>query len=159
MEQKHLSNWLKLILIGTGICGLILYAVAIPLLGESLRAEYPEYSHCFWPWLAFIWATGIPCLIALFCSWKIAVNIGNDQSFTDQNASLLKTISILAAADAGFFFLGNIAFLFLNMTHISVVIASFGIVFVGVAASVASAALSHLVKKAAVLQEQSDLTI
>ena len=33
------------------------------------------------------------------------------------------------------------------------------VVFVGVAISVAAAALSHLVMKAAMLQEQSDLTI
>ena len=45
------------------------------------------------------------------------------------------------------------------MNHPGVVLASFGVVFVGIALSVAFAALSHLVKKAAALQEQSDWTI
>lgn len=97
--------------------------------------------------------------MVLYYGWKISANIGNDQSFTDQNASLLKNISVLAALDAAFFFTGNIVLLFLNMSHPGVVLASLVIVFVGVAVSVAAAALSHLVKKAAVLQEQSDWTI
>ena len=46
----------------------------------------------------------------------------------------------------------NIVLIFLNMSHPGVLIASFVVVFVGVAVAVASAALSHLVKKAAVLQ-------
>lgn len=45
------------------------------------------------------------------------------------------------------------------MSHPSVVIASAGIAFVGVAVAVVSAVMSHLVKKAADLQEQSNLTI
>jgi len=61
--------------------------------------------------------------------------------------------------DAGFFFVGNIILFLLSMSHPGVVIASLVIVFVGIAVAVAAAALSHLVKKAAVLQEQSDWTI
>lgn len=159
MEQKHLSKWLKLILIGVAICGLVVYALVIPMCGISLRSQYPEFSNRFWPWLIFIWVSGIPCFLVLYYAWRISTNIGNDQSFTDQNASLLKSISVLSALDAGFFFVGNIVLLLLNMSHPGVVIASFVIVFVGVAVAVASAVLSHLVKKAAALQEQSDWTI
>lgn len=97
--------------------------------------------------------------MVLYYGWKISTNIGNDQSFTEQNASLLKSISVLSALDAGFFFVGNIVLLLLNMSHPGVVLASFVVVFVGVAVAVVSAALSHLVKKATALQEQSDWTI
>lgn len=159
MEQKHLSNWLKLILIGVAFCGLVVYALVVPVCGLNLRAQYPEFANCFWPWVLFIWVSGIPCFAVLVDAWKIATNIGNDRSFTDQNAALLKNISVLSALDAAFFFIGNIVLLFLNMSHPGVLIASFVVVFVGVAVAVASAVLSHLVKKAAVLQEQSDWTI
>ena len=159
MEQKHLSKWLKLILIGVAICGLVVYALVVPMCGISLCSLYPEYSNRFWPWLIFIWISGIPCFLVLYYAWRISTNIGNNLSFTDQNASLLKSISVLSALDAGFFFVGNIVLLLLNMSHPSVVIVSFVIVFVGVAVSVASAVLSHLVQKATALQEQSDWTI
>ena len=45
------------------------------------------------------------------------------------------------------------------MSHPGVLLLSLLIVFAGIAVTVASAALSHLVYKAASLQEQSDLTI
>ncbi len=159
MEQKHLSKWLKLILIGIGLCGLATYFWVFPMCGVSLLAEYPEFSNAFWPWLIFIWVSGVPCFAVLIFAWKISSNIGKGQSFTEKNASLLKSISILSAVDAGFFFVGNIVLLLLNMSHPGVLIASFVIEFVGVAIAVASAVLSHLVKKASALQEQSDWTI
>ena len=159
MEQKTLSKWLKCILIGVGICGLIMYAAVIPVFGLDLRTMYPEFSDRFWPWLIFIWVSGIPCFSVLVLAWKIAGNIGRDQSFTEQNASLLKWISGLSAGDAGFFFAGNILLFLLNMSHPSIVLASLVIVFAGVTVAVTSAVLSHLVKKASVLQEESDWTI
>lgn len=55
--------------------------------------------------------------------------------------------------------MGNIIFLFTNMSHPGVALFSLLVVFAGVAVAVASAVLSHLVQKAAVLQEQSDFTI
>lgn len=159
MEQKTLSNWLKCIIIGVAICGLIIYAVVFPFYGTNLVNEYPEFSNRYWPWLIFIWFTGIPCFTVLILSWKIATNIGNDKSFSMANAKLFKWISGLAAGDSCFFFVGNLVMLFLNMSHPSVVLLSLIVVFAGVAVAVASAALSHLVMKAAKLQEESDLTI
>lgn len=54
MEQKTLSKWLKLILLGVAICGLIVYVAVIPMYGLSLRSLYPEFSNRFWPWLLFM---------------------------------------------------------------------------------------------------------
>ena len=76
-----------------------------------------------------------------------------------ENAKLLALISRLAAGDAVFFFVGNVALWLLDMSHPGVVLLSLLVVFAGVAVSVAAACLSHLVRKAAVLQEQSDYTI
>lgn len=160
MKQTTLSKWLKVIIIGVGICGLIVYGMVIPMLGETL-ANYlqGEFDYCYLPWLIFIWLTAIPCYLALFFAWKIASNIGKDQSFTTANAKYLKWISILAVTDAAFFFVGNIVYLLLGLNHPGIVIFSLLVVFAGVAVAIASASLSHLVLKAEVLQEQSDWTI
>lgn len=159
MNSKHLARWLKTILIGVGVCGLIVYSFILPAYGLAMRGLYPEFSNRFWPWLLFLWATAVPCLAALVCAWKIAANIGADRAFVAQNAMYLKTIATLAVGDAAFFFAGNLALLLLNMSHPSVTLASLLVEFVGVAVAVAAAALSCLVQKAAALQEQSDLTI
>ena len=159
MEQKTLSRWLKVILVGVGLCGLVVYGAVLPLYGQSLVASNPEMANRYWPWLIFLWATGVPCYIALVIGWKIAANIGLDRSFSEENARYLKRIALLAAGDTVFFFVGNLVLLFANMSHPGVVLGAFLVVFAGVAVSVAAAALSHLVLKAAQLQEQSDLTI
>ncbi len=159
MEQKTLSRWLKLVLIGVGLCGLVVYGAILPLYGQSILAVNPDMGNRYWPWLIFLWASGVPCYAALVIGWRIAGNIGRDHSFSEDNARYLKRIALLAAGDAVFFFAGNIVLLFANMSHPGVVLGSLLVVFAGVAVSVAAAALSHLVLKAALLQEQSDLTI
>ena len=159
MEQKTLAKWLKAILIGVGICGLVVYFLIIPACGKSFAVENPESAHCYWPWLIFLWLTAVPCFAALVLGWRIASGIGADRSFTEQNAKYLKWVSWLAAGDAAFFFVGNVVLLLANMNHPGIVLGSLLIVFAGTAIAVAAAALSRLVKKAAALQEQSDLTI
>ena len=91
MNQKALARWLKIILIGCALCGLAVYFVLFPLLGQSIAASQPpEYGKCFWPWLIFLWCTGIPCYAVLVHGWKIAENIGNDRSFSMENSVLLR---------------------------------------------------------------------
>ena len=159
MKQKSLANWLKVILIGTGLCGLVFYLYILPDWGQSIADQYPEFGYAYWPWLIFLWVTAVPCYIALVLGWGIASNIGKDRSFSVENANFLKWISWLAAGDSAFFFIGNIVLWFLNMNHPGIVFLAMGITFAGIAVTVAAAALSHLVRKAADLQEQSDLTI
>lgn len=159
MKQDTLSKWLRLIIIGVGICGIIIYAAVIPMMAEAMVDKYPEFSSFQWPWLILIWITAIPCYLVLILAWKIAMNIGADRSFSTENAKLLKWIAVLAAADSAILFAGNLIFLLLSMNHPSIVLFSLLIEFFGIAISIASAALSHLVMKAAELQNQSDLTI
>ena len=159
MNQHKLSVWLKAIIAGIGVCGMIVYFAVLPVCGNSLRQSYPEFSSWFWPWLIFLWLTAVPCYAVLVLGWKIAVNIGNDRSFSADNARLLQTAAWMAAGDTLFFFLGNLVFFFLNMNHPAVLLGSLLVCFAGVAVTVAAACLSHLVRKAAVLQDESDLTV
>ncbi|MBF4695761.1 DUF2975 domain-containing protein [Fusibacter ferrireducens] len=159
MNQLALSKWLNLIIIIVGLCGLLVYAWIIPSLGQGMVANYPEFAFSYWPWLILILITAVPCYIVLAFGWKISKNIRLDRSFSSENAKLLRWVAVLAAADTGFFFVMNIVFLFLNMNHPGFVLISLIILIIGIAISAVSATLSHLVKKAADLQEQSDLTI
>ena len=159
MKQNTMARWLRAILVGAGLCGLGVYFVVFPALGRHIAAAEPEFSYCYWPWLLFIWGSGAPCYAAVALAWRIVTKIGRDRSFCMENARDLQRIAIAAAVDAAYFFIGNIVFLFLGMNHPGVVLGSMVIVFVGLAVAAIAAALSHLVRKAADLQEQSDLTI
>lgn len=159
MSQKKLSGWLKVILVLVGLCGLALYGVMIPSFGVSITAQYPEFEYRFLPWLLFISATALPCYAILVLGWLIARDIGADRSFSTANASRLKWCAVLAGGDGAFFFVGNVVLLLTNCSHPGVALMSMLVVFAAVAVSVVFAALSHLVGKAADLQDQSDLTI
>ncbi len=159
MNQHKLSVCLKSVIAGMGVCGLIVYLYVLPDWGSSLTESYPEFASWRWPWLIFLWVTGVPCYTALVFGWKIAAHIGQDRSFTLENVRLLHFIARLAAGDTLYFFAGNVVFMFLNMNHPGILLLSLLICFVGVAVTVAAACLSHLVRKAAKLQDESDLTV
>ena len=82
-----------------------------------------------------------------------------DQWFENEVRALLQGIAWLVAGDILFFFLGNVVFFFMSMNHPGIFLISLLICFVGFSVTVAAACLSHLVRKAADLQEQSDLTV
>ncbi|MGM9618246.1 MAG: DUF2975 domain-containing protein [Oscillospiraceae bacterium] len=159
MKQKTLARWLKWVLVGVGLCGLALCLWVLPTYGRSLAFRYPEFSYCYLPWLLFLWVAAIPCYIGLALAWRVVRNIEADRSFSHENARLLQYIAVIAAADAAFFFIMNVIYLLLGMSHPGITLLSFVVTFIIAAVSVAAAALSHLVRKAAELQEQSDLTI
>ena len=159
MGQKTLANWLKAVVIGVGICGLLVFCLLIPSFGKELVERYPEFSGWYWPWLIFLWAVGIPCYAVIVLLLKIASKIAKNKSFSIENANYLKWISWIAAIDSAFFFAGNAVFMLLGMSHPGVLIGMMILLLFGIAISVAAAVLSHLVKKAAALQEENDLTI
>ena len=159
MSQKKLSATLKAVIAGIGLCALIVYLYILPTCGESLHENFPEFAAWHWPWMVFLWVTAVPVFAVLALGWRIAGYIGEGRSFSAANARLLQIIAWLAAADTAYFFLGNVVMLLLNMNHPAVLLISLLICFAGVAVTVAAACLSHLARKAADLQEQSDLTV
>ena len=159
MSQTTLSKWLKGIIIGLAVCGAVISFFIVPSLGKEFAYQNPEFAYCYWPWLIAIWVSVMPCYIALYYGWKITIEIGKDNSFSKANAGYLKNISILAIVDTGYFFLFNVVFLFLNMNHPGIFLASLIVDFAGVAITVVAAGLSHLVLKAAEIQSENELTI
>lgn len=159
MKQHNFSQYLKIMIIGIALCGFIICCYVLPSCGKSIIYSNPEFSYCYWPWLIFLWVCALPCYAALICSWTIVSEIGKDNSFSVKNAILMKTISILAASDTGIFFAGNIIFLLINMNHPGVILFSLFIVFAGVAITVASASLSHLVLEASEIKKENDWTV
>jgi len=159
MSQGGLANSLKAVILGMAVCGLIVYFYFLPVWGKALVRGAPEYAWCYVPWLLFLWATAIPCYLVLLCGWRIAVEIGRDNSFSFLNARLLKYIAGLAAFDSGFLFVGSGVFYAFGMSQGALMLLSIVVAFGGVAVTVAAAGLSHLVYKAAELEKESELTI
>lgn len=159
MSQRGLANSLKAGIIGIGMCGLIIYFYFLPAIGKVILRDMPQYGHGYIPWMIFLWITGIPCYLVLLCCWKVASEIGRDNSFSYINAKMLKYIAALAAFDSCFLFVGSGIFFTLDMCGVGLLLLLFVVVFFGATVTVAAAALSHLIYKAAELAEQNELTI
>lgn len=154
MTQKNLSARLKALILFVSAAIAFCTIFLLPL--SAVSPNFDE-THLF---CILFWSiAAVPCGIALAFSWRIAHNIGCDRSFSKENALLLKRISTLAAADAGYLLCGSILRRFLCGDPIAALLLSIVIAALGVVLSAAFAALSHLVTKAALLQEETDLTI
>ena len=159
MKQKELSVWLRAIVVLIGAAVLFLALVFVPDLGQEAARQNHSYAYLYWPYLIFIWCTTLPVFAALVIAWRIFGEIGRDNSFCLKNARRLRAISILALADTLLYILWAVALGFIHLLHPSVLIGSVCIVFMGLAMTVGTAALSHLTKKAADLKAENDLTI
>ncbi|MCH4083837.1 MAG: DUF2975 domain-containing protein [Olsenella sp.] len=159
MELRKLSVWLRAMAACAAACGIAICAVVVPQVGQAIVYDYPEFQGWYIPWLSFTWLFALPLFAALALVWKLAASLAADKPFTSSNARLLKAISRLAAGDAAFFLVGNVALWLTGMNHPGVVLLSLVVVCAGLFLALAAAALSRLVGRAAELQEQSDLTI
>lgn len=149
MEDKRMALWLKLVLVGTAICAVVVYGALLPAAGRFVVAEYPEAESCFWPWMIFLWATALPGIGIWALGWCIAGNIGAHRAFCSDNAVYLARIALLAGGDGVFFLVGNLLFFALGMHHPSPAIFSLMAVFAAAAVAVAAAVLSALTRRAA----------
>ncbi len=160
MRHQTLSKWLRLIIAGAAVCGLIIHALIVPAIGQKIAlSAHGEFRKYYWPWLIFIWVTGAPCYAVLVLIWKVAQNIGLGQAFSPCNAKLLKWVCIVCSVDSLVFLAGNAVFLLLGMSRPAMALFSLLIIFAGFSIAVASAVLSHSIKKALDLHRQSDLNI
>ena len=156
MSQKKLEHYLKALIIGTALCGLLIYLVIMP---HCLREMFPDSRTSRAIWMAFLLPALIPCYRVLSYGWQIAGRIGADHSFCTENALALKRISLLAALDTAYVLLTQTVFLPLGLSRATVAMFALVLVFIGIAISTAAIALAHLVEKAAKLQEENDATV
>lgn len=157
MSQKKLSLWIKLLTFGFAVCGAALAGLIVPRWLAQVFAEQQGSAAAVWT--GFLWALIVPCYIALVFLWKIAEEIGRDNSFSAATSRALAIIARLAGFDAAALLLGALLLSLLGMSAPRLLLASAFISFVGLAISVISACLSHFAYKAAKLQEENDLTI
>lgn len=160
MKQKEMSMYLKFITAGISVFLLIFVVWFLPVvLKSNITAAGGENTYrgiCI-----FIGLTSIPCFMCLAHFWKICERIGMDQSFSMANSVSLKKMSHLMLLDTLLYVVFLIWFCLtewmkpLMGLFFCVLLA----IFVCLTLAVLCIALSHLVHKASVIQEEQELTI
>ncbi len=157
MSHRDLSKILKIFTVIIALFCIIFFFLVLPLVGW--KVAFVDGKRVFWQWAVFLWLAAIPCFVALYKFAKICTEISRDNSFSKINTRYLNDIAKCALIDSVFFFIGNLVFLILNMSTLSVFAVSLVIDCGGIAVSLAAVILSRLVSKAAEMKEENELTI
>ncbi len=156
ISLKTIAGSLKFIIIAMGLCA---FAIQCMISLMFIVSEADDIERLRIPWMAFLWSTAIPMIPVLIYSWKTASNIGKNKAFCLDNSKNLKKIAISSICDAALVLIGNVVYLLLDLSHPSVLLFSCIIVLIGIAIFIASMGLSQLIRNAAELQEENELTI
>lgn len=164
MGQKGLANLMKLAIILIGVVGAVCFAFVIPTLAKNWSGSYAEFAKVVWFWISFLELISIPYYTVLVLGWKVASGIGSDKSFTYRNSTRIKIASYIVLVTSFYFFVGtlcflNVYFVLANFNHPGMLLMSFLFLFCSIVLGIGLAMVSHIVMKAAELQEQADLTI
>lgn len=157
MNQKSLSVMLRLLVAIVALAGAVLSVVMVRF-GYQLCLNRGQ-EELFWPCLIFFILTVLVVYAALTLAWRIFASIGRDQSFSAENARRLRIISWLACADALAYLLALPVLWLVTSVKPFTALVLLGLVFAGLSVTVVCACLSHLVKKAADLKKEQELTI
>lgn len=159
MKQSRLARCLRaLTVLGWCACGVLAFFV-VPLMVEEAARMEPTLAWLQWPGLTCFWAAMVPVVLALWHAWKIFGEIGRDNSFCLENARRLRVISRLALGDTAACLIALVALLCLGAMSPGLFLLLLAVTGMGAAIAVAAAALSHLTRKAADIQDENDLTI
>lgn len=161
MNQMEMSKYLKAI---TACIGIIFFLFIVWLLPAIFNKVIPaEYGAAgFWGACIVVWLTSIPVFACFWKFWGICVRIGEDDSFSKENAKALRSMSHCLLADCIFYVIilaGACLGEWYKVYGIILLFGIFMILVICIAMVILCAALSHLVYKASELQEDQDLTI
>ena len=164
MKQHNVANWLKAACVGAAVLGIMVFAVEAPILARVSAMAFPRFAGLRVPALVWIWGVGVLCYLSLWRFWGVCARIGRDRSFSPENVAAMKHIACYLWIASGM-----TAALTLLMYALKLwaganlargnlwLLALLTCFFAGVA--LLSQALSLLLNKATILQQDQDLTI
>ena len=157
--NKHPERGMKLAAVAAAALGLLAAFVLLPALASAMLEEYPAYQKWYWPGLVYCWIVLLPGFAGLWEFWKVCVQIGRDDSFSQENARSLFRICLLALTMAALLAVGVAALCLLGMGLPALLIAMLGFAAACALVALLANALSQLVRRAAAIKSENDLTI
>ena len=157
--NKHPERGMKLAALAAALVGLLAAFVFLPMLASALLEEFPAYQKWYWPCLIYGWVVLLPGFAGLWEFWKICVEIGRDNSFSQKNARSLFRICLLALTMAALLAVGVAALCLLGMGLPALLIAMLGFAAACALVALLANALAQLVRRAAAIKRENDLTI
>lgn len=158
MNEKSLSVLTRFAIILIGICGLLSCLFCIPIsLGNGSFKNILWWSLEFSLQYVFHWIVSLPCFGLLIIAWRITSTMSNGKLFLANNALYINYATTILIIDIIVFLIGNIIFAVVGWN--SWLILQVFVAITGLIISIFMYILSKYLMRAAVLQEESDLTV
>lgn len=159
MTQKRIANVLKVFCIFVAVVGAFFFFLYIPLIIDEFALMFPEAAFLKFPGILGVWVIAALCYIALWNFWGICTRIGEDNSFCEENAKAMKNMAIMGFLMTGLILAAMIFIGILGFLGISYFMIGFFVACITTGVGVVCYALSLLIRKAAEIKEENDLTI
>ncbi|MBE5737299.1 MAG: DUF2975 domain-containing protein [Clostridiales bacterium] len=158
MNEKVLSMLTRVAIITIAICGLLSCLFWVPIsIGRWDLQNLPWGSIEFSIQYVFHWIVSLPCFGLLIIAWRITLSMNKGKLFLEKNALYVNYATIVLIVDIAMFLIGNIIFVAMGWNNgliLDILVAVLGLVI-----SLFMYVLSRYLKKAAILQEESDYTV
>lgn len=145
MQRKALAFNLKMCLTIIFIVIIAVFSYLAPEIGKILRIMYPNLDYLYVPCLIFVWITAIPLVVCIIKAWKIAGEIGKDNTYCVANSKRLHAISQLILADVLLYCAALVAIIFMNLLHPAMYLLLTLLIFSAAVISVVASAASHYI--------------
>lgn len=159
MEHRRVSRLLMLAGAVAALGGAYLFFVDAPMMALYYRELLPELAYLFIPGLVFLWLIGVIYLAAMADYFRVCRRIGQDRSFCPENARSLGRIAGLLLLAAGVWLLGIPAGLVLKLALGGWTAAFLLAAAASAAMGMLALGLARLLKRAAEIKEENDLTV
>ncbi len=156
MKQRKICKWLKLLVIFLGIMGLIFFGC---LTNFAIQMKVHDTGSSIWSFIFFSWYTAGLCYAVLFQFWKVCDQIGNDNSFSLENAVSFHRMGLLGVASAIGYMLRLLYLFFIQSLNIWSAIYCIFLILLSIAFFIICEALSQLIRNAYEVKQENELTI
>lgn len=159
MKTKTASWLLKIVLAFSTLAVLAVVGWGVPQYMAHVVHVRPSLSPWVFPMEAYAWLMAIPVLAAIALLWLVFGTIQENEAFSLENARRFQKIAWLAVGDL---MLALLLAVFLILSHVIpafIAMCLTAAVFIGVVAAIVFHVLAALVRNAAEIKQDNELTI
>lgn len=153
-KEKQFATAMRAVIVGMGVCGVIIYTFLFPQMIPILVDE----SYFMLSMVCMLLAL-IPCYGVLYYGLKLAKSVEVGLIFTVDNSKDLKAIANLALIDTVYFVIANIIFYSLGISYTHTIMLSLFVDFFGIIVFLAGKILSHFIYLASEIREENEAFI
>lgn len=159
MKSKTASCLLQTVLAFSALAILLIVCWGVPQYMTHIVHVRPSLSPWVFPMEAYAGLMALPVLSAIALLWKVFGTIPKNESFSMKNAGRFQTIARLAAADLLLVLLLAAFLIVSQVIPAFILICLIAAVYIGIVASIVFHVLAALVRNAAEIKLDNELTI